>query len=340
MRLLFIKFKHIGDALLLTPTLTAARATYPDAEIWVAVRHGTEGILAGCPAVDHVVTCAAPEAGRRSWGELGRELRELRTIRRARMDYAFDLTHADRGRLWAALSGARHRCADGRIYPPRQPWRWGINRLSPVDWSQIHRAEADWEVVNACLPLTGGRAGPLVFTPARTEPCVFTGSQALAVLHPATRWQRKRWLVERWQALARALQAAGLQVLISVGPSADEVAEGEAIARAVPGAQSTAGRLTWAQLAGLLHQARLFVGVDTAAMHLAAACGCPTVALFHSRAQARVWAPWRVPAEVVLPDGVATEERMELIPLAAVRAAAERMLAGGRSARAEAPFRP
>lgn len=334
MRLLFIKFKHIGDALLLTPTLTAARATYPDAEIWVAVRRGTEGILAGCPAVDRVVTCAAPDADHRNWGEVGRELRELRAVRQARVDYAFDLTHADRGRLWAALSGAQHRCADGRIYPPRWPWRWGLNRLSFVDWSLMHRAEADWQVVNACLPLAGDGAGPLVYAPVRIAPCEFMGSKALAVLHPATRWQRKRWLVERWQALALALQAAGLQVLISVGPSADEVAEGEAIARAVPGVQSTAGRLTWAQLAGLLHEARLFVGVDTAAMHLAAACGCPTVALFHSQAQARVWAPWRVPTEVVLPVGAATEERMEAIPLTEVQAAAERVLAGGRAAAA------
>ena len=56
MRLLFIKLKHIGDSLLLTPTLTAARAAYPAAEIWVVVRRGCEGILVGCPAVDGVLT--------------------------------------------------------------------------------------------------------------------------------------------------------------------------------------------------------------------------------------------------------------------------------------------
>ena len=45
-KLLFIKLKHIGDALLLTPTLTAARAACPQAQIWVVVRKGSEGILA------------------------------------------------------------------------------------------------------------------------------------------------------------------------------------------------------------------------------------------------------------------------------------------------------
>jgi len=33
-------------------------------------------------------------------------------------------------------------------------------------------------------------------------------------------------------------------------------------------------------MAGLLYSGSLFIGVDTAAMHLAAACQTPTVALF------------------------------------------------------------
>ena len=64
MRLLFVKLKHIGDALIMTPALMAARAAYPRAEIWVVVRQGCEGILAGCPAIDRVLTTAAPEAHR------------------------------------------------------------------------------------------------------------------------------------------------------------------------------------------------------------------------------------------------------------------------------------
>ena len=62
MRLLFVKLKHIGDSLLLTPTLAAVRAMYPQAEIWVVVREGSQGILSGCPAIDRLLTVAAPES--------------------------------------------------------------------------------------------------------------------------------------------------------------------------------------------------------------------------------------------------------------------------------------
>jgi len=327
-RLLFIKLKHIGDALLLTPTLTAARAAYPAAEIWVVVRRGTEGILAGCPAIDRVLTSAAVEPERRTCWAWWSEVRLMAELRRARVDYAFDLTHSDRGRLLVGLSGARHRCADGVVYPPRWPWRSLLNGLSREDWSQGHRAEADWRVVNALLPLAGAAAGPLVFDRARVAHCRFSGGKPGVVLHPATRWARKRWLTERWSQLARAFTAAGHPVIVSVGPAAEEIALGEAIvADAGAGAVSTGGQLNWSQLAGLLHEARLFVGVDTAAMHLAAACGCPTVALFHSRAQAAVWSPWRVRSSVLLPPGAAAEGQMEEITVEAVWSTSERLLA-------------
>ena len=90
LRLLFVKLKHIGDALLLTPALVAVREDYPAAEIWVVVRQGCEGILAGCPAIDRILTTAAPETRHRriqDWVDDGRLIRELR---RARFDYAIE----------------------------------------------------------------------------------------------------------------------------------------------------------------------------------------------------------------------------------------------------------
>jgi heptosyltransferase-3 len=48
MRLLFIKLLHIGDSLLMTPTLSAVKEILPEAEIFVVVRKGSEEILDGC----------------------------------------------------------------------------------------------------------------------------------------------------------------------------------------------------------------------------------------------------------------------------------------------------
>ena len=51
------------------------------------------------------------------------------------------------------------------------------------------------------------------------------------------------------------------------------------------------GRLSWPQLTALIGGAKLYVGPDTSVTHLAAATGCPTVALF-GPTDPRLWAPW------------------------------------------------
>ena len=141
-----------------------------------------------------------------------------------------------------------------------------------------------------------------------------------------TRWQRKRWPLERWVAVAQALAKTFPRLLISAGPDADEVKDAAELERALAGrAVSTAGRLDWSQLAGLLCRARLFVGVDTAAMHLAAACQTPTVALF-GPSDGRVWRPWQVRHELAMPPGSPpAERRMIDITVEQVLAACRRL---------------
>jgi heptosyltransferase-3 len=51
------------------------------------------------------------------------------------------------------------------------------------------------------------------------------------------------------------------------------------------------GQLDWCALATLLKGAALYVGTDTAVTHLAAATGCPAVALF-GPTDPRLWGPW------------------------------------------------
>jgi len=58
------------------------------------------------------------------------------------------------------------------------------------------------------------------------------------------------------------------------------------------------GKLTLKQLAALCARAKLFVGVDSAPMHIAAAVQTPAVALFGPSGEIE-WGPWLVPHRVV-----------------------------------------
>ena len=59
------------------------------------------------------------------------------------------------------------------------------------------------------------------------------------------------------------------------------------------------GQLSLKELAALSARARLFVGVDSAPMHIAAAMRTPVVALFGPSGEVE-WTPWEVPHRLVL----------------------------------------
>jgi heptosyltransferase-3 len=100
-----------------------------------------------------------------------------------------------------------------------------------------------------------------------------------------------------------------------------------------------AGQLTLRELAALTARARLFVGVDSAPMHIAAAMGTPVVALFGPSGDLE-WGPWGVAHRIVASDrhpcrpcgndgcgGGKVSECLTTIPAARVLAAIDAVLA-------------
>ena len=152
MRLLFIKLKHIGDALIMTPMLTAVHARHPDAEIHVVVRRGTGDILVGCSAIAHLHSATAP-FGERTSGTFWRDLMLISRLRRIRFDYAFELGNGDRGRFLTWLSGARIKCTNDTRPPMNRWWRACFTHVGTESWKGCHRVEKDYSTVRQHLDL-------------------------------------------------------------------------------------------------------------------------------------------------------------------------------------------
>lgn len=318
MRILFIKLLHIGDNLLLTPTIVATKERFPDAEIWVAVRRGTEGILAGCPEIDRIVTTARPEEGRRTWSDFGKDLATLAEIAVTPFDYAFELGDNNRGRILAAASTAKVRCTNSYERPegiPLSPsWKRRFNRLVTTGHGPVHQVLRDYHAVRATLGLPGDPPR-MRFAREAMHPHALVGAITgkYAVVHAATRWASKSWPLDRWKQVIAELLERFPQVVISCGPNPREIAEAEMLREGFGDrVLSTEGKASWTQLAGLLASASLFVGVDTAAMHLAAAVQCPSVILF-GHPPAYQFRPWKCPHRVVRSkDSMIETERYQL----------------------------
>ena len=317
MRILFTKLRHIGDNLLLTPTLVAVRKALPHAEIWVVVRRGTEGILAGCPEIDRLLVTARPEEGRRSGRESLADLLTLTRIATAGFDFAFELGDNDRGRLLAAASRAKVRCTNSYARPEGDPlppfWKARFNRLVTTGHGPVHQVLRDYNAVREVLSLPADPPPMRFAVSARRPHGLQLAEEPFAVVHPATRWPSKAWPAERWARVIGGLLGRFPKVVVSCGPSPDERAMASSLASGTDGrVVSTKGSLSWAQMADLLGKASLFVGVDTAAMHLAAASGCPSVALF-GNPPAYQYGPWKVPHRIVRArDAMPEKERIRL----------------------------
>jgi len=137
---------------------------------------------------------------------------------------------------------------------------------------------------------------------------------SFCIIHLHSRWPHKSWPIDRWEMLIASLLEFVPQIVLSCGPTNQEIEENKRLcAKFGNRIVSTGGRASWSQLAWLLKRAAFFVGVDTAAMHLAAACECPSVALF-GPSPIHEYYPWKTKSWVIRPQNWLNENEVEAIP--------------------------
>ncbi|PLM10500.1 putative lipopolysaccharide heptosyltransferase III, partial [Klebsiella pneumoniae] len=305
----------------------------------------TRDMLAANPDIHHIYGLD------RRWKKQGKryqlkmQWQLIQTLRQQRYDMVLNLADQWPSAVISKLTGAATRI--GFDFPKRRHpvWRYCHTALaSTQQHNQLHTVQQNLSIL-APLGLQLNEA------PARMgySEADWAASRALLpedfrehyiVIQPTSRWFFKCWREDRMSALINALSAEGYAVVLTSGPDAREKKMVDTIIAGCPQARlhSLAGQLTLRQLAAVIDHARLFIGVDSVPMHMAAALGTPLVALF-GPSKLTFWRPWQAKGEVIwagdfgpLPDPDAintnTDERyLDLIPTDAVIAAAKKVLA-------------
>jgi ADP-heptose:LPS heptosyltransferase len=111
-------------------------------------------------------------------------------------------------------------------------------------------------------------------------PAVAAPADGAVVIHPGAAWGSRRWPVDRYVELTRAIAARGVPVVVTGGSAEVPLARAVAAAAGLPDQALLAGRTTLPELASLVAHARLVVSADTGVAHLATAYGTPSVVLF------------------------------------------------------------
>lgn len=279
-RILVIVMRRLGDVLLTTPLLHTLRQGLPQATIDVLVFSGSEGILAGNRDIDATLTLPERASMRQLLALFGSIWR--------RYDLAISTQTGDRPTLLAFLAGRRRI----GLHAPDGPGAWWKKRVLSVPLTPVAHNHRVLETLRLS-ELLGLPAQPRVICPSDTK----TDTDALprgryAVVHASPMYRYKRWTDAGWRALARALAERGLDVIVTGGPDPAERAYLDALWNGAA-VKRLDGRLDWPQLAKLMRDAAVYVGIDTSLSHLAAGAGCPTVAIY-GPVDPRLMGPWPI----------------------------------------------
>ncbi len=313
-RALVTKLRHHGDVLLASPVFAVLKRAAPHAEIDALVYAETAPMLAGHPAIAAMHTIDREWKRRGLARQAAAEWSLIKALRARRYDLLVHLTEHPRGLTLAHLLRPRYavtRERDGRALA----WRRAFTHFYRVPaHTPRHTVETNLDALRriGVYPATDERG--LVLVPGEAAGASAAamlaqhglGSAPFAQAHPGSRWLFKCWPPARMAALLDHAAAQGLAVVVTGAPDAREreiVAATVAACAASTRARllDLSGRLTLAELAAVTARARVFVGVDSAPMHVAAAMGTAVLALFGPSSE-HVWGPWQVAHRVVASD--------------------------------------
>lgn len=326
-RVLVTKLRHHGDVLLASPVLGTLKRHLPEAQIDALVYHDTRDMLSEHPALCqlHLLTKRGP---------LREEWRLLRALRSRRYDLLVHLTSSRRGAWLARIlkpavsvapdhPGKLYRRSFTHLYRQANARHMVECNLDALRRIGLWPEESDKKLVLVAGADAERRA-------EKHLPDLGLEAGKFILIHPSSRWQFKCWPEQKVAELAIRLVERGFPLLFTSAPDAQETGMVQRVLARLPfPATSLAGRLTLKELAALMARARLFIGMDSAPMHIAAAVGTPVVALF-GPSGANIWGPWQVPARVITSDhscrpcgldgcgGSKRSECLEIIPTSRV----------------------
>jgi heptosyltransferase-1 len=276
MKVLITRLSAHGDVIQTLPLLSALKTARPDVHIGWLVEASAAPLLENHPLIDrlHVL----PTKKDRS---LGKRLAVLKTLRAERYEMALDVQGLLKSAIWPFLAGI----------PVRVGYRW----TREMAWLFYTRTVARHALDNPYLPTVEvflRLAGPVLGT--RQKPAVqfqipplHPDSEARAAhwleglpgpvvaLAPATIWPSKHWPEGHWAELMQALQTQSVLVL---GAEKDRALVNRLVQQAFGGQwpehwRDLTGHTTLKDLYALFAKVAVFIGPDSAPLHIANAVG-------------------------------------------------------------------
>jgi lipopolysaccharide heptosyltransferase II len=294
-RVLLIQLGDIGDVVLTTPTMRALRENLVSSTIFVLVHEPARGIVENCPWVDGAMSVEKKKRGLRDTITYHKDF--LTALRGERFELTIDLRAGTRGAILSFLSGAGIRI--GRYSENGKLWRnrlfthlvrpkneldqysslHSLNILAPLDLNikdTLPVLEVPPERENRALEVLGKARVPL--------------DKPIIALHPFSRWDYKEWPIQNYIRLIDHIGSRYPVCFVITGAPEEKHRAAEIMRASHANVYNLAGRTTISELPGVLKRCSLLIGIDSAAVHIAASVGIPTTTIFGPSSPTN-WAP-------------------------------------------------
>lgn len=293
--ILLIQLGDIGDVVLTLPAIKALRENYPLSRLVVCVREKAREIIEDCPWASAVMSVRKERKNLKA--AILDQTRWLWELRGHRFDLAVDLRTGTRGAIISGLSGAKTRigrfAADGRLWrnrvfthlvtPPDEAFQYAadhnLNILSPLNLKIRDKT------LQISVPYYRKQAAARLFSDQ-----TIAMNRPLLAFHPFSLWKYKEWQVDACAELIDDVQQRYGMTVVITGSSDERDRADQVVARCRTRPFNLAGKTSIGELAAVFSACSGFIGVDTAALHLAAAVGIPTLGIF-GPSPAVCWAP-------------------------------------------------
>lgn len=278
-RILVVRLDRIGDVVLSTPVIQALREAFPQAFIAMMVRSACQEILEGNPYCNQILLYDKEGIHRSAW----QTLKYAMGLRKWQFDTALVLHPSNRSHWMPFLAGIPVRVG----YDRKQPWLLTHRVPHNKQEGAYHEAEYSLQLLQVFgVKAKEPRLSLAVSVQAmkRLEERLAAASigpqDVVVAIHPSASCVSKRWMPERFAAVAdRLIKERGAKICIVAGKEDAAVAGQVAQAMHSP-AVNLAGQLTLGELAALMRRSKLLISNDSGPVHIAAAVGTPVVDIF------------------------------------------------------------
>lgn len=287
-RIVLIRPDHLGDILLTIPAIRALRRARPHAEIHALVGPWSAGALSNLNELDVVLTVDFPGFNRAQpashlltpYEQLWRVSRQLRMI-----GYGSALIMR-RDHWWGALLAYLAGIPERIGYDQTDVAQFLTDTIPPV---MEHAVEQNLRLVQRW---TGIISKEDIDSHISVEPnnqqyiddyllnWNIHPHQSIICIHPGAGTWTKLWQEEKWATVADTLSEQLDASIVFTGSEHEATAVQRIASYMRHRPCIMVGDTRIDQLAALYHRAKLVLGPDSGPLHLAAAVGTPTVALF------------------------------------------------------------